>query len=127
MVPRLNRPIAESDSIRQWDFLFFIGETDKGEKKMTRREIETYIWDTAAECMSRDELHTLQSARLRDCVRRMYDNVPYYRKTSVMSTIFRNCRLPISSTFATTTRSERWLYRARTSCAFMLPQERPAG
>ncbi len=46
---------------------------------MARTEIETYIWDTKAECMSRDELRAVQSERLRNCVRRMYENVPYYR------------------------------------------------
>lgn len=46
---------------------------------MKRREIETYIWDPKAECMSEDELKQVQSERLISCVRRMYDNAPYYR------------------------------------------------
>ncbi|NLW88731.1 MAG: phenylacetate--CoA ligase [Clostridiaceae bacterium] len=47
---------------------------------MARKEIKTYIWDLAAECMSQEQLHEVQSKRLVDCVRRMYDKVPYYRK-----------------------------------------------
>jgi phenylacetate-CoA ligase len=47
---------------------------------MARKTIETYIWDEKAECMSPDELRSLQSARLKACVKRMYENVPYYRK-----------------------------------------------
>ena len=38
------------------------------------------IWNEAKECMSRDELETLQSARLVKQVNRVYHNVPYYRK-----------------------------------------------
>lgn len=37
------------------------------------------IWDPAMECMSRDERHALQGRRLREVVRRVYDNVPVYR------------------------------------------------
>ena len=37
------------------------------------------IWDPAMECMSRDERHALQGRRLREVVRRVYDNVAVYR------------------------------------------------
>ena len=38
------------------------------------------IWNEAKECMSRDELHILQSARLKKMVSRIYHNVEFYRK-----------------------------------------------
>lgn len=38
------------------------------------------IWNEARECMSRDELNNLQSARLRKVVSRVYHNVEPYRK-----------------------------------------------
>lgn len=38
------------------------------------------IWNETKECMSRDELHNLQSARLRKMVDRVYHNVEFYRK-----------------------------------------------
>ena len=38
------------------------------------------IWNEAKECMSRDEICTLQSARLRKMVSRVYHNVEFYRK-----------------------------------------------
>lgn len=38
------------------------------------------IWNEPMECMSRDEMHTLQSRRLKDTVIRVYHNVPFYRK-----------------------------------------------
>lgn len=38
------------------------------------------IWNETKECMSRDELTTLQSARLVKTVDRVYHNVPFYRK-----------------------------------------------
>lgn len=38
------------------------------------------IWNEAKECMSRDELHVLQSKRLVKTVNRVYHNVEYYRK-----------------------------------------------
>ncbi|MCL1795568.1 MAG: phenylacetate--CoA ligase [Clostridia bacterium] len=37
------------------------------------------LWNTAAECMSRDALRALQDQRLCALVRRMYANVPFYR------------------------------------------------
>ncbi len=40
---------------------------------------EHLIYNPARECMSRDELHAWQSARLAETVRREYDNVPMYR------------------------------------------------
>lgn len=38
------------------------------------------IWNEAKECMSRDEIHNLQSARLKKMVDRVYHNVEFYRK-----------------------------------------------
>ena len=38
------------------------------------------IWNEARECMSRDEMTNLQSARLRKEVSRVYHNVEPYRK-----------------------------------------------
>ena len=38
------------------------------------------IWNEAKECMSRDELRNLQSARLVKLVDRVYHNVEFYRK-----------------------------------------------
>lgn len=38
------------------------------------------IWNETKECMSRDEMETLQSARLVKVVDRVYHNVEYYRK-----------------------------------------------
>ncbi|MBR6004536.1 MAG: phenylacetate--CoA ligase, partial [Lachnospiraceae bacterium] len=38
------------------------------------------IWNEAKECMSRDELETLQSKRLKKQVDYVYHNVEYYRK-----------------------------------------------
>ena len=38
------------------------------------------IWNEAKECMSRDEMQALQSARLKKVVDRVYHNVEYYRK-----------------------------------------------
>ncbi|MCR5796825.1 MAG: phenylacetate--CoA ligase [Eubacterium sp.] len=37
------------------------------------------IWNETKECMSRDEIETMQSARLVKVVNRVYHNVPYYR------------------------------------------------
>ncbi len=38
------------------------------------------IWNEAKECMSRDEIHALQSARLKKMVGHVYHNVEFYRK-----------------------------------------------
>ena len=38
------------------------------------------IWNETKECMSRDEMLVLQSARLVKTVDRVYHNVPFYRK-----------------------------------------------
>ncbi len=38
------------------------------------------IWNEAKECMSRDEIRNLQSARLKKMVDRVYHNVEFYRK-----------------------------------------------
>ena len=37
------------------------------------------IWNQPRECMSRDEMTHLQTARLKDLVQRVYHNVPFYR------------------------------------------------
>ena len=41
--------------------------------------LESYIFDKKAETMSRDEIHAVQTEGLKKCVRRVYDNVPFYR------------------------------------------------
>ena len=38
------------------------------------------IWNEAKECMSRDQLKVLQSARLAKMVDRVYRQVPFYRR-----------------------------------------------
>lgn len=38
------------------------------------------IWNKAAECMSDNKRQELQLQRLKDAVKRAYDNVPYYKK-----------------------------------------------
>lgn len=38
------------------------------------------IWNEAKECMSRDQMAQLQSARLKKAVSNVYHNVPFYRK-----------------------------------------------
>ncbi|MDD4565477.1 MAG: phenylacetate--CoA ligase [Eubacteriales bacterium] len=38
------------------------------------------IWNESMECMSRDQMHDLQSRRLRHLVDRVYHNVEFYRK-----------------------------------------------
>ena len=38
------------------------------------------IWNEPMECMSRDQMHDLQSRRLKDMVVRIYHNVEFYRK-----------------------------------------------
>ncbi|MBR6851233.1 MAG: phenylacetate--CoA ligase, partial [Lachnospiraceae bacterium] len=45
-----------------------------------RKEVNTWIYDPKAECMSDDERAKVQSERLINCVNRMYEHVPYYRK-----------------------------------------------
>lgn len=37
------------------------------------------IWNTTMECMSREQMHELQSERLRETVSRVYHNTPFYR------------------------------------------------
>jgi len=37
------------------------------------------IWNEPKECMSRDQMHSLQSARLKSMISRVYHNVPFYR------------------------------------------------
>ncbi|HPR78588.1 MAG TPA: phenylacetate--CoA ligase, partial [Candidatus Limiplasma sp.] len=41
--------------------------------------MEHKIWNPTMECMPRDQLRALQNERLRDVVRRVYENVPFYR------------------------------------------------
>ena len=41
---------------------------------------ENVIWDPKIETLSRDELHEIQSRELRSVTKRVYDNVPFYRK-----------------------------------------------
>ncbi len=43
-------------------------------------EIETFIWDEEHECMGEDERRELVGKRLVDCVKRTYENAPYYKK-----------------------------------------------
>ena len=38
------------------------------------------IWNREAECMTAEEMEELQLKRLQDVVRRVYENVPYYRQ-----------------------------------------------
>ena len=38
------------------------------------------IWDEKHECMPREQLRELQLERLKSVVRRVYDNVPYFRE-----------------------------------------------
>ena len=45
-----------------------------------RREVNSWIYDPKAECMSDDERAKVQSERLIKCVNRMWEHVPYYRK-----------------------------------------------
>ena len=42
-------------------------------------QTERRIYNPAIECMSRDELHALQSERLVKTVKMEYENVPAYR------------------------------------------------
>ena len=44
------------------------------------KEFETFIWDEKNECMSEDEREALVSERIRKCVKRLYEKVPYYKK-----------------------------------------------
>ncbi|MDR3250644.1 MAG: phenylacetate--CoA ligase [Tannerella sp.] len=38
------------------------------------------VWNETMECMSRDEMHKIQSIRLKKVVERVYHNTPFYRK-----------------------------------------------
>jgi phenylacetate-CoA ligase len=42
-------------------------------------EVIAMIWNIPMESMGRDEMHALQSRRLKDMVSRIYHNVPFYR------------------------------------------------
>ncbi|HTZ17836.1 MAG TPA: phenylacetate--CoA ligase, partial [Dissulfurispiraceae bacterium] len=62
------------------------------------------IWNKQAECMPDKERKNLQLERLRDTVRRAYENVPYYRKRfdelklkpSDISSLKDICKLPFT-------------------------------
>jgi phenylacetate-CoA ligase len=41
--------------------------------------MEHKIWNPTMECMPREQLRALQDERLKDVVRRVYENVPFYR------------------------------------------------
>ena len=43
-------------------------------------ELETFIWDEEHECMGEDERRELVGKRLVNCVKRTYENAPYYKK-----------------------------------------------
>ena len=47
---------------------------------MAKKEFKTFIWDEKNECMSDDEREALVSERIRSCVKRLYEKVPYYKK-----------------------------------------------
>jgi len=42
--------------------------------------MENILFNPAAETLSRDEIHEIQSRELKNVTRRVYDNVPFYRK-----------------------------------------------
>ncbi len=42
-------------------------------------KLEHSIWNPTMECMPREQLRAFQDSRLRDIVRRVYENVPFYR------------------------------------------------
>ena len=42
--------------------------------------MENVIFNPSAETLSRDEIHEIQSRELREVTKRVYDNVPFYRK-----------------------------------------------
>ncbi len=41
---------------------------------------ENIMWDSKVETMSRDEIHQVQSRELKNVVKRVYENVPFYRE-----------------------------------------------
>ena len=41
---------------------------------------ENIMWDPKVETMSRDEIHQVQSRELKNVVKRVYENVPFYRE-----------------------------------------------
>ena len=43
-------------------------------------ELKSFIWDEKNECMDEDERRELVGKRLVSCVRRTYDNAPYFKK-----------------------------------------------
>ena len=101
-----------------------------------RKESKSWIWDPQAECMSDDERAKVQSERLINCVNRMYEHVPYYRKRMEekgivpgISRVSRTCRSflsPTNSISATIIRSEHWLSRETSLYVYMLLPEPPA-
>jgi len=64
------------------------------------------IWNAEYECMDRERLYELQGKRLRSTVKRVYENVPYYRQKMKEKGVepgdiknvddLKNCLLPVS-------------------------------
>jgi len=115
---------------------FFVAANGaKGRYWKMRKEVNSWIYDPKAECMSEDERAKVQSERLIKCVNRMWNNVPYYRKRMEekgvepgdIKSVADLPKLPlrINSTSEITIRSERWLYRDRNWSVYMLLPERP--
>ena len=46
------------------------------------------IWNEHIECMSREQLRDLQTARLKETVERVYHNTPFYRKKCKVLELF---------------------------------------
>ncbi len=63
-------------------FVAVSGKRQENERMMKNMSgvLESRIYNPAAECMSRDELHALQSKRLAETIRLEYDHVPAYRE-----------------------------------------------
>ena len=64
------------------------------------------IRDPKIECMSRDEMSALQSEKLVKQVKRVYENVPFYRKK--MQQISESCLSPQRRTCGTIIPSVFW-------------------
>ena len=101
-----------------------------------RKEVKSWIWDPKAECMSDDERAKVQSERLINCVNRMYENVPYYRKRmdekgvkpGDIKSVEDLPKLPfaISSISVIIILSVHWRFRENSWCVCMLRPVRPA-
>ena len=66
------------------------------------------IWNPNKECMSRDEMHALQSKRLQKLVTYVYHNVPFYRNKMQEMNVSPQVSLPSWVTLA-----RIWLYGRR--------------